>query len=211
MTRSATSQRLGRPRDSRSEETRDRLLDVARRLFAVGGYDGTTNKELADAAGLTTGAIYHYFESKQDLYMAVHAAVQDRVYRRFRDAAAQAGETCAAKLLAVLDEAHALNNEDPSLATFLVTARTDLPRHPELEATGAFEPRQRLAFFGEIVDLGVSTGELRPEDRQMTLDIIFALMMGLVSASSGDPATHRRAIDGAKRLVTGSLLRAPSG
>jgi AcrR family transcriptional regulator len=200
------TRKLGRPRDSSSEETRDRLLDVARRLFASGGYDGTTNKELAVAAGLTTGAIYHYFESKQDLYLAVHGAVQTVVYRRFRAAAAAAKPTCVDQLLAVLDEARALNAEDPSLATFLVTARTDLPRHPELIETGAFEPIQRFEFFGEIVDLGIAEGNIAPEDRQMTLDVISALMMGLVSASSGDPETHRRAIEGVKRLITGRLL-----
>lgn len=204
------ARKLGRPRDSRSEETRGRLLEVARRRFATRGFDATTNKELALAAGLTTGAIYHYFESKQDLYLAVHGEVQTVVYRRFRTVAAAAGDTCADKLLAVLDEARALNLEDPSLATFLVTARTDLPRHPELTATGAFEPTQRFEFFGEIIDLGIATGEVAVEDRQMTLDVISALMMGLVSASSGDPDTHYRAIEGVKRLITGQLLRAPN-
>ena len=47
------SRRLGRPPDSSSAETRGRILDVARGCFAEFGFEATTNKTIASAAGVT--------------------------------------------------------------------------------------------------------------------------------------------------------------
>ena len=112
------ARRLGRPPASSSTDTRNRILDSARRCFAEFGYEASTNKVLAREAGLTTGAIYHYFGSKRDLYAAVYETVQTVVYQRFDDAAAPE-RTFTGKLLAVLDTALELNREDPTLAGFL--------------------------------------------------------------------------------------------
>ena len=204
------AKRLGRPPDTSSDETRARILDAARRCFATTGYEATTNKQLATAAGLTTGAIYHDFGSKRELFFAVHEAVQAVVYERFGAAAVHAGPSFANKLDAVLDEAVALNREDPTLATFLVAARTDHRRHPELQIDGRLAPTSRYAFFGELVDEAIASGQVEAGDRQTMLDVISAVMMGLVSASSDDPVTHERTVDGIKRLLAGSLVR-PGG
>ncbi|MFE7316227.1 TetR/AcrR family transcriptional regulator [Streptomyces sp. NPDC057555] len=79
-----------------------RLLATATRLFAEQGYDRTSVQEIVDAAGVTKGALYHYFGSKEDLLREVYGRVlrlqQERldhfadaaapVERRLRDAAA---------------------------------------------------------------------------------------------------------------------------
>ena len=65
--------KLGRPCDTDAGETRKLLVKEARRSFADVGYDATTNRALAQAAGITTGAIYHYFPSKLDMYVAAYA------------------------------------------------------------------------------------------------------------------------------------------
>ncbi|MCX3063817.1 TetR/AcrR family transcriptional regulator [Streptomyces sp. GXMU-J5] len=79
-----------------------RLLAAATRLFADRGYDRTSVQEIVEAAGVTKGALYHYFGSKEDLLQEVYARVlrlqQERldmfaeqdapVERRLRDAAA---------------------------------------------------------------------------------------------------------------------------
>ena len=49
------------------ERTRQRLLDVSLRLFVRQGYAGTTVRDIADAAGLSVGLMFHYFPSKQAL------------------------------------------------------------------------------------------------------------------------------------------------
>lgn len=50
-----------------------RLLAAATRLFADQGYDRTSVQEIVEAAGVTKGALYHYFGSKEDLLQEVYA------------------------------------------------------------------------------------------------------------------------------------------
>ena len=50
--------RIGRPPDTDPAVTRRRILDVARREFAHRGYAAATNRSIAAAAKLTTGAVY---------------------------------------------------------------------------------------------------------------------------------------------------------
>jgi AcrR family transcriptional regulator len=52
-----------------------RLLAAATRLFAEQGYDRTSVQEIVEAAGVTKGALYHYFGSKDDLLHEVYARV----------------------------------------------------------------------------------------------------------------------------------------
>ena len=87
------STRLGRPPASSSAETRGRIIDVARRCFAELGYEATTNQAVASEVGITTGAIYHYFDSKLEIYKAVLDEVQERVYQRFAAAARGSART----------------------------------------------------------------------------------------------------------------------
>ena len=45
--------------------TRERILEAARRLFAGGGYDATTTRDIARAAGIASGTLFNYFSSKE--------------------------------------------------------------------------------------------------------------------------------------------------
>jgi AcrR family transcriptional regulator len=56
----------------RTETTRRALLDAGRALFAERGYDEVGVGEISRAAGVTSGAIYHHFESKAGLFGAVY-------------------------------------------------------------------------------------------------------------------------------------------
>ncbi|MDB1089075.1 TetR/AcrR family transcriptional regulator [Streptomyces sp. ACA25] len=87
---------------SGTSEVPQRLMATATRLFAARGYERTSVQEIVDAAGVTKGALYHYFGSKDDLLHEVYARVlrlqQERldafadsaapVEQRLRDAAA---------------------------------------------------------------------------------------------------------------------------
>lgn len=53
------------------QDTHDRLLATARRLFAERGYSGTSVRDITAAAGTNVGAVTYHFYSKQLLYMAV--------------------------------------------------------------------------------------------------------------------------------------------
>lgn len=198
--------KLGRPPGSSSAETRGRIIDVARKCFAEQGYEATTNRSLATEAGITTGAIYHYFESKLDIFVAVENEVQERVYVRFR-AAERAADTFIAKMESVLETAHELNREDPTLAQFLGAARIDRKRVPELKALQRAGPRQRDTFFTDMVAFGIKTGEIDPSDEAAVTAMVYTVTTGLTDAVSNDIKAHRAAIDGFKRLLEGKLLR----
>jgi AcrR family transcriptional regulator len=55
------------------ESTRERILDVAERLFAQSGLAGTAVRDIAREAGLTAPSLYNHFDGKQALYEAVLA------------------------------------------------------------------------------------------------------------------------------------------
>ena len=59
------------PPSTKGERTANRILDAAQALFADRGYDGTTLRQIAAAAGLREPGLYNHFASKQDLYEAV--------------------------------------------------------------------------------------------------------------------------------------------
>src|SRR5262245_15423401 len=51
-----------------AEKTRESLLDASTKLFAEKGYDGTTVKDIADAAGVNVSMISYHFEGKEGIY-----------------------------------------------------------------------------------------------------------------------------------------------
>jgi AcrR family transcriptional regulator len=63
--------------DERKAERREQILDAARGCFAEFGYEGATVVRLEHATGLSRGAIFNYFPSKQELF--IELAVRDNV------------------------------------------------------------------------------------------------------------------------------------
>src|SRR5947209_5744897 len=54
-----------------SEERRASILQAVRRVFAEKGFDGTTTRELADAAGVSEALLFKHFPNKSALFIAV--------------------------------------------------------------------------------------------------------------------------------------------
>lgn len=197
--------RRGRPPATDSADTRRAIFDSARRLFAERGYGAVTNKDVAAAAGITPGALYHYVESKLDLYVAVHRDMQRRVYGRFV-AAVEGSDTFIGQLEGVLEAAHELNCEDHTLALFVGAVRTDMHRFPEVADRLAYSVEERDAFFMSIVDVGVASGEVSSADRGLVAEFIRIMLIGLTEGVSESTAQHRRAIDSIRALLRGDLI-----
>jgi len=68
-------------RKERQQQTRERLLEAAERVFLRRGLKGSSVEEIAAEAGYTRGAFYSNFESKDELFVEL---LQDRVYRGYR-------------------------------------------------------------------------------------------------------------------------------
>ncbi|HLG75582.1 MAG TPA: helix-turn-helix domain-containing protein [Ktedonobacteraceae bacterium] len=58
-------------RAQQAEERRIQLIDTALRVFAEKGWDATSIPDLAQAAGIAQGLMYHYFRNKEELLLAV--------------------------------------------------------------------------------------------------------------------------------------------
>jgi len=65
-----------RPLTARGQATRDKLVAAAREVFAERGFAGTRMGDLADAAGVAHGTVYTYFDTKEDVLLAVLEAVR---------------------------------------------------------------------------------------------------------------------------------------
>ena len=201
--------RRGRPPASDSASTREAILASGRKLFSERGYGPVTNKDLAASAGVTTGALYHYVESKLDLYLVVFRDTQRRIHLRFRRAV-DSECTFIGKLEAVLEAAHELNDEDPGLARFIGAVRSDIQRYPEIaEELSDVEP-QRIQFFMSLVDSGVATGEIRPENRELVEQFINVVLVGLTELTSTSLDQRRLGIDSIMAVLRGTLIRSPT-
>ena len=68
---------MSRPaKQERAERTRRDVLDAAREVFTRRGFAEASMEEIAERAGVTRGPLYHYFDSKQDLFAAVYEEVE---------------------------------------------------------------------------------------------------------------------------------------
>ncbi|MCI8478584.1 MAG: TetR/AcrR family transcriptional regulator [Oscillospiraceae bacterium] len=65
-------------RNKYPEETVQKILDTAEQLFIEKGYDHASLQDIIDATGLSKGAIYHHFASKEDIFYSVCARIGQR-------------------------------------------------------------------------------------------------------------------------------------
>lgn len=95
-------------------ETRDRILDAAEDVFNESGYSNTTLNEIAEAAGVTRGAIYWHFKNKEDLFQAMclrirvpmDALIEGIVEKGVNDPIAQLSRTHETIMLEVINNPH---------------------------------------------------------------------------------------------------------
>lgn len=76
----------------RGEQQRDELLEVAIELFAKNGYAGTSIRDIAKLTGRSVSNVYHYFEDKEALWLAILEYSVQGLPEVLRDAAAGASE-----------------------------------------------------------------------------------------------------------------------
>jgi AcrR family transcriptional regulator len=199
--------RIGRP-PGKAADTKRRILDVARVVFAERGFDSATNKDIADVAGITAAALYYHFSSKAELYLAVYDDTQNRIYAQF-GAAMERHDSFYGKLEAILATAHALNRADPSLALFASAVRVDARRHPEMFEGPRPGGALRESFLATLVGAGIRSGEIDSCDAPQITAFLMATLVGLNDAMSDDLVQHQRAIDGILGVVAGRLVRGP--
>jgi AcrR family transcriptional regulator len=168
---------LGRPPGATSEATRARILAAARVCFARTGFAATTNKEIAEQAGVTAAAIYLYFDSKTALYMAVVRDANEALLAEYRRVLAGA-KTVREGFRAFLDESVRLHQRDPSLTAFLSGVAVEMQRNEDVRRAMTAEPSEIVTLVAHLVEQGVKRGELKRSAAPRVVQMFVAVTMG---------------------------------
>lgn len=202
------------PQRQGSEHTRRQILDTALALFRERGFEATTIRDIAGRAGLSAGAAYYYFPSKEALVAAYYAFVQQEHLGRARQAFAGAADL-RDRLRAAFHTKIDIVAGDRRLLRALFRYGGD-PDHPLSWFGPATRDERRMSMnvFAEAL-----AGERLPDDvREVAPTLLWTLHMGvllyfLYDDSAGQRRT-RALIDAAvgfavdmKRIATSPLLR----
>ncbi|WP_327090013.1 TetR/AcrR family transcriptional regulator [Nonomuraea sp. NBC_01738] len=153
------------------EPVRGRLLAEATRLFADRGFEGTSVQEIVTAAGVTKGAMYHYFDSKDDLLHEIYARVlrmQMSRLTQIADADAPVAERLHRAAADVVETTTA--NLDDSKIFF----RSMHLLAPETRKTVRAERRRYHERFRDLVTEGQRAGVFRSDvQAEIVVDFFF--------------------------------------
>ncbi len=174
------------PLQQRSEETYERLLDVAMECFARQGYDATGVAELCERAGVSKGAFYYHFPSKQQLFLELierWLAGLDARLEELRAPAASVPDSLLAMAEALREIFREAGGQVPMFLEFWRTAQRD----PEVWAA-IMEPYRRYEErFATLIEMGVAEGSLRPCDPRTAARALVSLAVGLLLQGALDP------------------------
>jgi len=190
------------PRTVDRTARRAELVSAASRVFAERGVANTTVSDIVRSAGVAQGTFYLYFESKQDMVLAVVHRIGDDLLAGIESAVSASGTTAVEKLLGLRDVLVSFD-EDPEaleLAEFM-----HRPENQAVHARLAENLTPRLIPLVEsIVKQGVSEGVFDVPDAHSAAWFVLA---GLQSAElSGTPATDMpAAIAAATQLALRTL------
>jgi AcrR family transcriptional regulator len=116
------------PKQRRSRESYERVLDAAFALLEENGFEGLTVQEVAARSGVSVGAIYERFGNKETLLRAVHARTMESMseaHAAAGDPAARADGAAAAIVAVVAGMARIMNDNRKALRAFMHLGAVD--------------------------------------------------------------------------------------
>jgi TetR/AcrR family transcriptional regulator, cholesterol catabolism regulator len=148
-----------------SIRTRALLIQEGRRLFSEHAYGDTTLGQVASAAGVTKGALYHHFASKEDLLKAIQEDTYDLVIARSEDIIGQQHSVVAELRALLVLHVH-----------MVIEHRATLPAStPESRTTDSQgwstvrEKRNRIeSFVVDVIERGMAEGDFEVADPRLT-------------------------------------------
>ena len=194
--------KLGRPADTDSTDTRERIITCACEKFASEGFEGTTNKDIAALAGISSGALYHYFPSKSDLYVAVCEYISGVFAELFQRVKAS-DSRLENRLTMLLAENGRIGRTTPSIVGFITGISAVVKKHPEV-ARGAdtFSAGFRRMTLELIETATEKDGVLRGGSDNGLADLTVSVLAGLGRMSArGDEERRAAAGDMYVRLI----------
>ena len=183
---------------AKGEDTRERLYTAALGLFRERGFDATTMRDVAGAAGMSLGAAYHYFPGKDAIVLAYYDRVSREHARRVAAETSEEPKLANRLAIAFQSKIEILRDDRPLMGALLRFAGD--PRHP-LSFFGAATRQHRLESMAVFASaLG---DEKLPDDLARLAPVaLWALHMGLLLFFLHD------ASDGQRRtaaLTTGAV------
>jgi len=171
------------PAGESTDPLRDQLLDAAAQVFASKGYAGTRIMDIVKASGLSSGAVYGRFESKDDLLLAAVLQLVERnaVARRFQ------GRTVAQILIEASKTEGKLTDTEAMQLEAFIAAR----RQPNIGRAIAKARKQwRRSITEGLVQRAISDGSASPDaDFDTIVYFMETMHLGLlVQRGAGQPA-----------------------
>jgi AcrR family transcriptional regulator len=171
----------------RKVETRRGLLAGAYRVFGQKGYAQATVDDVAAAAGVSKGAVYHHFASKEELFRALladHGHELDAMA-----AAARRARSFAELVRGVVAVWIHHYRSDPLFVPLSLESRLQAMREPwAREIVGEFYAQLRALVAG-LLRIGQDTGFVRPElDVDAAAILLFGVLDGACLQAAIDPA-----------------------
>jgi AcrR family transcriptional regulator len=195
----------------KGEETRRRVHEAAMGLFREKGFDATTMRDVAAAAGMSLGAAYHYFPSKEAIVMAYYASLQEE-HARLVDDAVRAHPATRDRLSAALHSKLRIVRDDRKVLGALLRFTGD-PHHPLSFLGAGTRPLQlqSIATFAEPLRGAGLPADFIPVAALMLWAMHMGLLLYLLYDESPEQARTHRLADGAVALFLSAmkLVRLP--
>jgi AcrR family transcriptional regulator len=190
----------------------ERILDAAKTLFSSKGYHETSMDDIVRESGLSKGAIYGHFESKEKLFLAVHQKQLAESLGRMASGF-EPEDTASGKLRKALDahfgkdcecsrEKCMINNEIMFSASRMESAKDDIQKRFE----------SVYAFWQGIVQDGITKAEFRDDlDPRIVASILDSSVDGIsLHWMMGEDVDWAKIKDALYKLLTGGLLKKPT-
>ena len=149
-------------RQTKSERTRQRILDAAARVFREQGYANARLADIAELADMQTGSLYYHFDGREDLVAEILRLGVETSWSHVREAVdALPAEAGPLERLAAAVRAHTLSVlEISDYASAQARIVGQVP--PEVRKGHLVHQRKYGAYWNELIEAAVAAGAVRP-------------------------------------------------
>lgn len=207
----ATTKMIPRAR-RKAADRRFEIISAAKKRFAIGGFDGTSTRQIADDLGVAQSLLLYHFKTKDDLWKAVMAQIFEHINDIVRDEIAQSGATDAkTQLIAGIRSFIRICQEEPDLHCLMTMEGRS--RTPRLEWLVDHYIRNSYSAMILLIEECQRQGEVRSGDPTLLYYSIIAIAgsaftfapeMGMLNPHSipVDPETVEKLIRGTVFVTT---------